>query len=422
MRHIRKHLAALLCAAAVALALLPAQAWAQPEESSLLTVSETQDNPLYPAQVTADDSNGTSLLAAGGMSSFDTAAQAADYITQQFKARENMAFFYTGYPADGPFLALTADEESAAYSDEEQELVRHGASRADILQRRQLLKYVRHLVTEELLPEAFRYTPDDPTGGDYMRTQYRDVTYAADYDGYTFGVSVTFTYFTTAAQEAEADEAAEELLDFLQIGGKTDYAKLQAIYGWLCGHVAYDYAHQKDDTYLIKNSAYGALVDKAAVGQGYAALLYRLALASGVETRIVTGTGRGEAHHWNLVKLGSKWYYADASWDVGRQSWSYFLQPSLLYHVPDDASLAVIRTCPLSATAFSTAPGRLNRDDSIDILDVQLLYTYLATGAVPQGDGVLPEGDFRLAADVNADGTVDVYDLQTLYETACGLR
>ena len=107
---------------------------------------------------------------------------------------------------------------------------------------------------------------------------------------------------------------------------------------------------------------------------------------------------------------------------MGRQSWSYFLQPSLLYHVPDDASLAVIRTCPLSATAFSTAPGRLNRDDSIDILDVQLLYTYLATGAVPQGDGVLPEGDFQLAADVNADGTVDVYDLQTLYETACGLR
>ena len=105
MRHIRKHLAALLCAAAMALALLPAQAWAQPEESSLLTVSETQDNPLYPAQVTADDSNGTSLLAAGGMSSFDTAAQAADYITQQFKARENMAFFYTGYPADGPFSA-----------------------------------------------------------------------------------------------------------------------------------------------------------------------------------------------------------------------------------------------------------------------------------------------------------------------------
>ena len=98
-------LAALLCAAAVALALLPAQVWAQSWENGFLTVSETQDNPLYPAQVTADDSNGTSLLAAGGMSSFDTAAQAADYITRQFKARENMAFFYTGYPADGPFSA-----------------------------------------------------------------------------------------------------------------------------------------------------------------------------------------------------------------------------------------------------------------------------------------------------------------------------
>ena len=343
IRNIPKRLAAIVCAAALTLALLPVQA--QAAETAVYPVSETWGNPLYPSLAAERAGSGTALLSDGGMPSFDTASQAADYIAQQFKARENMAFFYTGYPADGPFLALTADEES------------HGASRADILQRRQLMKYVGRLVTEELLPEVFRYDPGDPTGGDYMRTQYRDVTCSAAYDGGILGVSVTFTYFTTAAQEAETDKAAAELLDYLGLDGMTGYDRLTAIYDWICAHVAFDYAHQKDETYLAQYTAYGALVDKAAVGQGYAALLYRLALAAGLDARIVTGTARGAAHHWCLLRMGERWYYADAAWDAGSQARTYFLRPALTYHVPDDASLAMAARYPLADSAYLLTPG-----------------------------------------------------------------
>ena len=427
MNHPIKQLAALLCAAWIVFSLLPVRVWALEMDDACLYVSETCGNPLYPqpdSREASYDEPGTAALADTGTGdgiSFADAASAGAHVARQYKTREGAVFFYTGYPTGGPFLALTADEENAAYSDAEQTLAEQGASHASILTRRRFLKYLRQLVTEDILPAAFRHDPGDPTGGDYMRTQYQDVTYTAAYDGYTYGISITFTYLTTAAQDAELTQAAAALLDFLRLEGKTDYARLQAIYGWICGHVTYDYEHLKDDTYPLKYSAYAALVDKTAVCQGYAALLYRLALAAGVDIRIVTGTGNGAPHGWNLVKLGSLWYYADATWDAGYQSWSYFLRPSLPYHVLDDASAALVASCPLSSTAFAVKAGQLNGDSRIDIQDVQLLYTYLLTGSVPAGGTVLPDGDFQLAADVNADGYVDVYDLQTLYEIACGI-
>ena len=65
--------------------------------------------------------------------------------------------------------------------------------------------------------------------------------------------------------------------------------------------------------------------------------------------------------------------------------------------------------------------GDLNGSGSAaDATDVQCLYTYLTSGVI---DGALAqrEGIFRALADVNQDGSVDVYDLQRLYETASGL-
>lgn len=65
--------------------------------------------------------------------------------------------------------------------------------------------------------------------------------------------------------------------------------------------------------------------------------------------------------------------------------------------------------------------GDLNGSGSaVDATDVQCLYTYLTSGVI---DGALArrEGIFRALADVNGDGSVDVYDLQRLYETASGL-
>lgn len=56
-----------------------------------------------------------------------------------------------------------------------------------------------------------------------------------------------------------------------------------------------------------------------------------------------------------------------------------------------------------------------------NIGDVQCLYTYLTSGVIV-GLYAEDKNAFEAAADVNEDGEVDVYDLQSLYEQVAGIR
>lgn len=432
-----KRLTALLCAAAMALTLLPGRVWAEtaalPEEDDFLSASVTCGNPLYPElgveeSVSYDAPEAVTLAAEdaiGDGSTFATIEEAAAYVRQQFRAREQMLFFYTGYPEGGPLAPLDEVDQSANYTENEQALVDGGASHQDIIQRRRLTRYLTTLVRQQLLPEAFRHDPKDPTGGDYMRYQYSKVRYSASWYGGVFGVTITFTYFTTAQQEAELDMATAELLNYLGVKGMTDYGKLKAIYGWVCDHVTYDYENLTDDTYLLMRSAYAAMIHKTAICQGYAVLLYRLSLMAGLDVRIVKGTGRGQPHGWNLVRMGPNWYFADSTWDAGRKGWSWFLKPTLDYHQLDDEDAAMTVRYPLGSADFSPEAlagerGKLNGGGDADVTDMQLLYDYLTTDAVPEG--ARDDGVFTFAADMNGDEYIDVYDLQALYETISSLR
>lgn len=62
--------------------------------------------------------------------------------------------------------------------------------------------------------------------------------------------------------------------------------------------------------------------------------------------------------------------------------------------------------------------GNATAQGDIDVSDAQCLYTYLATG---ENIGQIKDTSaFALVSDINNDGSVDVYDLQWLYETICG--
>lgn len=62
--------------------------------------------------------------------------------------------------------------------------------------------------------------------------------------------------------------------------------------------------------------------------------------------------------------------------------------------------------------------GNATAQGDIDVSDVQCLYTYLATG---ENTGKIKDASaFDLVSDLNNDGSVDIYDLQLLYETICG--
>ena len=67
------------------------------------------------------------------------------------------------------------------------------------------------------------------------------------------------------------------------------------------------------------------MINKTAVCQGYASLFYRLALDTGVDTRVISGEAGGP-HAWNIVKLNGKYYNLDSTWDAGRSAYAYFLK------------------------------------------------------------------------------------------------
>lgn len=79
--------------------------------------------------------------------------------------------------------------------------------------------------------------------------------------------------------------------------------------------------------------------------------------------------------------------------------------------------------CSICGYAASVVPvkGDLNGNGTkADIGDVQCLYTYLTAGSI-SGAYKNDKATFIAVADVNEDGTVDVYDLQLLYEAASGI-
>ena len=182
---------------------------------------------------------------------------------------------------------------------------------------------------QALLDQAMEHT-GFPTEGDYLAWQYAG--WKASYshsiaDGvYQYTMTFTVPYYTTAEQEQWVDGEIDSLLTVLGLNGKSAYEKAKGIYDYICKNVTYDNKNLNDDSYKLKFTAYAALHDKTAVCQGYALLLYRLALELGVDCRFISGIGGGGPHGWNIIQLGDKYYNADSTWDAGKSTYSYFLK------------------------------------------------------------------------------------------------
>ena len=186
-----------------------------------------------------------------------------------------------------------------------------------------------------LIREAFQIAiahTGVPTEGDYLRWQYGGWRssgngYYADDGSIDWDITLTVSYYTTAAQEAELDRRIDAVLDELNVDNATEYHKILAIYDYICENVTYDYENLEDTSYYLKHSAYAAMMHNTAVCQGYAVLFYRLALELGVDSRLISGDGGGP-HGWNIAQIGTLYYNLDSTWDAGMTSYNYFLRSS----------------------------------------------------------------------------------------------
>ena len=114
-----------------------------------------------------------------------------------------------------------------------------------------------------------------------------------------------------------ADTCTKIIKDMEEDLGKdaSDYKKEVWIHDYLVLHTAYGFPEGVDEEQARPHESYDALVSHKAVCNGYAFGMKLLCDLCGIENRIVTGTGSGESHAWNLVKIGGDWYHVDVTWD-----------------------------------------------------------------------------------------------------------
>ena len=124
-------------------------------------------------------------------------------------------------------------------------------------------------------------------------------------------IQYTMSYHSDAEQEAKLTAAVAEAMTTLQLNGLSEAKKIIKIHDYICNNVDYAYNSTEEQIY----TAYGALCTGKAVCQGYAVLFYRLCKEAGLSVRIISGTGNGGAHGWNIVRIGSKYYNVDCTWD-----------------------------------------------------------------------------------------------------------
>ena len=166
----------------------------------------------------------------------------------------------------------------------------------------------------------------DPIMGDYAVGRYTGGTKSCDVDAvqktmpdgstktyYVYTYKNDFLHRTTQAQEKAVDAKVDQILQELNVDGKTDVEKVYAIYDYMINHIRYDYEHLDDTTYMQKYTAYAALVENTSVCMGYALAFYRLALACGVDARYINSDPMN--HAWDIVKVDGQYYYLDATWD-----------------------------------------------------------------------------------------------------------
>lgn len=133
-----------------------------------------------------------------------------------------------------------------------------------------------------------------------------------------FDVNYTFTPQQVRDYQVQMQPKIDEYLTELAACG-SEYEKTELLYKKMISEVAYDLDAENNQNIL------SVFLDGQTVCQGYACAVQYLLQQVGIQCAVVTGTARGEAHAWNLVRLDGEYYYLDVTW--GNASYRASAQP-----------------------------------------------------------------------------------------------
>ena len=138
----------------------------------------------------------------------------------------------------------------------------------------------------------------------------------------------------------EIEDISNRVISSLKSSKGDAYTALISLYDYLQKTIRYDKATFQAGLKGIRqnpesHSAYGALINKIAVCDGFSAAFSLLAQKLGYPCMLVNGkssyhSSASVAHGWNIVKVQNKYYHMDVTWDAreyagsGECSYLYF--------------------------------------------------------------------------------------------------
>ena len=228
-------------------------------------------------------------------------------------------------------------------------------------------------------------TSDD---GDYLLGTIKNIS--CSYRKVNAEVTYTFAfiYYESKSETKKVNSKITSILKSIgAVGkGKNPYQKVKIIHDYIAKRISYDKT--------CKNySAYDGLIGTKTVCNGYAMLTYKMLTEAGIQCKYITGYGYSggtyQAHAWNLVKLGSKWYNVDVTWDDPDSSnkiyYDYFLKGSTVFdktHIRDDyyKTSAFLKAYPTSKTNYNSKNASKDLTITVSNLSISLTKKTLKVG------------------------------------------
>jgi hypothetical protein len=122
------------------------------------------------------------------------------------------------------------------------------------------------------------------------------------------------------------EENLQSVTAKLTTGVSDQFLKAKALHDWICDNIAYDV----ETAFLRANRRQdyaSVLRNKKAVCAGYTNLFNQMCRLANIESIGISGYSKGFGytgsfgsvpdHDWNAVKINSKWYLVDVTWDAG---------------------------------------------------------------------------------------------------------
>ena len=116
------------------------------------------------------------------------------------------------------------------------------------------------------------------------------------------------------SKQSQLNQKIDSIISSVVKKGMTKDEIVKAFHDYICENTVYNYNYKTGEKNKYNWTAYGALIEKTSVCEGYSKALQILLYRVGIQNTVIGGIGDGGAHQWSAVKT-SDWKTIDVTWD-----------------------------------------------------------------------------------------------------------